>query len=151
MSDGRSNHGDLVVACLPLIREEAARLRRAGAAIDIDDAVQTVAVWLLEREDPSMAFPASARVAVRNRLLDIVRATTARKRSAPIVEIDDEDEETDPGLYATPSPEAAIVDAVTIQEIADLMPKSTGGRQAQEKMRARWFARARKYVLGRNA
>lgn len=129
--------GAFVVACMPLIRREAARLRRRGVPLDVEDATQTITLWLLESE--AVVKKDVVEVAVRRRFVDLLRKGARRKRSASLIPIDD----TDLGV---PSHENDVIDRVTAEQIAGLMPKSHGTRQARQRMEGRWLPKIRKYA-----
>lgn len=135
------DYGAFVIALLPLIRREATRLAREGVPIDIEDAVQTVVLWLLEREEKTEIDTSS--VSIRHRIIDLlVKPATASKRRAFMVRIED-----GAGAALTvPSHEDEVVDRVTAEELAELMPQTAATRQARGQMTKRWIDRVKAYV-----
>lgn len=130
--------GDFVVACVPMIRTEAARLVRGGAQIDADDAVQDVVASLLEDESETTA--GSVRARIRSRLIDLVRSARAKKRSGREIDIERVPESgAFNGLPLTASCEDEVIEKVDAEKLLDLWPETRGGERAARRMRDRWL------------
>lgn len=133
-------HGAFVVSCIPLIRREAKRLARSGVPIEIEDAVQSVVLWLLEHEEIGAEHVA---LVVKRRLVDqVVRHGSAEQRARSRSRAADV-----PGALLTPSHEDEIVDRVTAEQLVALMPASRGARQSRDCVKRRWATRVRAFAM----
>lgn len=142
--------GAFVVASMAVIRAEAERLTRRGVSLDVEDAVQEVALSLLDDEADEKAIRDHLRARVRSRLIDIHRAARSVKRGGGrrIVEIDSGTPDARSALYGLTdvSHEDAVIFRVDAEKLLDLWPVTTGGGQSAKEMRDRWLPRFQEFA-----
>lgn len=144
-----------VVACTPIARSEVRRLVRAGAWVDVEDAVQGALIDMLESrhlfaESPTLATQgALARIHIRHRLVThVVQYSKAKKRTGLKVPVK---EALDVGVDSHEDNVIIAVDAERLLSRCPFPDLDGGTRAGRHQRRERWKNRAHRALAQKPA